>query len=602
MDSFIGQALIFIGASVLLVPIFQRLGFGAVLGYLLAGILVGPYGLKLIRDSESIMHFSELGVTFLLFMIGLEIQPHKLWSMRRKLLGLGGMQVVLTTLIFMFVGVQFGLGTVPALVIGFGLSLSSTAFAVQNLVEKNQFNTEFGRSSFAILLTQDLFAIPALAIIPALGVAAVASGDHGPVTPNSFLALGIILGLVLTGRFVFRPVFRLLAKNRSREVFTAATLFIVLGVAALMLEVGLSAALGTFIAGVMLADSEFRHELEADLEPFKSLLLGLFFIAVGMGVNLGLIVERPGFIFGLAALYIFVKIAVIYAVGRVSRLNHENSKMMALTIAQGGEFAFVIFGLALQLGLAPSQTVAELTVIITLSMALNPFLILANERFCSLARKNKPEYDQIKDESPEVIIAGFGRFGQIFGRILRAQGIPFVAIDHDADQIELLRKFNNKVYYGDAARVDILEAAGAARAKYFVLAIDDVEKSLAAANSVKENFPQIKIFARARNRGHQFDLMDLGVTGIKREVLDSSLAFVGELLVAMGFDEKKAATIVERFRVHDEIMLKEQYEVRNDDQQLVSVSHRGQAQLAQVLADDTLQSRISTSGGDQPNP
>lgn len=602
MDSFIGQALIFIGASVLLVPIFQRLGFGAVLGYLLAGILVGPFGLKLIRDSESIMHFSELGVTFLLFMIGLEIQPHKLWSMRRKLLGLGGMQVVLTTLIFMFVGVQFGLGTVPALVIGFGLSLSSTAFAVQNLVEKNQFNTEFGRSSFAILLTQDLFAIPALAIIPALGVAAVASGDHGPVTPNSFLALGIILGLVLTGRFVFRPVFRLLAKNRSREVFTAATLFIVLGVAALMLEVGLSAALGTFIAGVMLADSEFRHELEADLEPFKSLLLGLFFIAVGMGVNLGLIVERPGFIFGLAALYIFVKIAVIYAVGRVSRLNHENSKMMALTIAQGGEFAFVIFGLALQLGLAPSQTVAELTVIITLSMALNPFLILANERFCSLARKNKPEYDQIKDESPEVIIAGFGRFGQIFGRILRAQGIPFVAIDHDADQIELLRKFNNKVYYGDAARVDILEAAGAARAKYFVLAIDDVEKSLAAANSVKENFPQIKIFARARNRGHQFDLMDLGVTGIKREVLDSSLAFVGELLVAMGFDEKKAATIVERFRVHDEIMLKEQYEVRNDDQQLVSVSHRGQAQLAQVLADDTLQSRISTSGGDQPNP
>ncbi len=606
MNSFIEQALIFIGASVILVPIFQRLGFGAVLGYLLAGIFVGPYGLKLIRDSESILHFSELGVILLLFMIGLEIQPHKLWSMRRKLLGLGGSQVLITSTLFTLVGLSFGLEPVIAGVLGFGLSLSSTAFAVQSLVEKNQFNTEFGRSSFSILLMQDLFAIPALAIIPALGVS-VALGDgnhHAPPQANTLLALGIILALIVASRFVFRPAFRWIAKNRSREVFTAATLFVVLGVAALMLQVGLSAALGTFIAGVLLADSEFRHELEADLEPFKSLLLGLFFIAVGMGVNLGLILERPGFIFGLTALYLMVKILVIYGCGRVSRLSHENSKMMALTIAQGGEFAFVIFGLALQLGLAPNDTISALTVIVTLSMALNPFLVLANDRWTRIRRKNTlaPRYDEIKDESPEVIIAGFGRFGQVFGRVLRAQGIPFVAIDHDADQIELIRKFGNKVYYGDAARVDILQAAGAARAKFFILAIDDVEMSLAAAKTVTENFKNVKVFARARNRGHAFDLMELGITAIKRELFDSSVSFTRDLLVAMGFEPAKATHLIEHFKVHDEIMLEEQFKVRNDDKLFVSVSNRAQAQLAQVLADDSVQSHISRPSSEPPNP
>ncbi len=595
MDSFIGQALIFIGASVILVPIFQRLGFGAVLGYLLAGIIVGPYGLQMIRDSESIMHFSELGVILLLFMIGLEIQPHKLWSMRARLLGLGGLQVVVTSLIFMAIGMAFGLSAVTAGVIGFGLSLSSTAFAVQSLVEKNQFNTEFGRSSFSVLLMQDLTAIPALAIIPALGVAAVHSveggGAHGHAA-NPILALLIIALLILASRFVMRPAFRWIARNRSREVFTAATLFIVLGVAALMLQVGLSAALGTFIAGVLLADSEFRHELEADLEPFKSLLLGLFFIAVGMGVNLGLILERPGSILGLTALYLFVKMAILYGVGRGARLGHENSKLMALTIAQGGEFAFVIFGLTLQLGLAPSETIQALTVIVTLSMALNPFFVFGNEWLGRRRGSIKPQWDQIQDDSPEVIVAGFGRFGQIFGRVMRAQNIPFVAIDHDADQIELIRKFGNKVYYGDASRVDILEAAGAARAKYFILAIDNVEMSLDTARAVSENFKNLKIFARARNRGHAFDLMAMGITAIKRETFDSSIYFTRDLLVTMGMDATKANTLVERFKLHDELMLEEQFKVRNDDKLFVSVSNQAQAQLAKVLADDSLQSHI----------
>lgn len=600
MNGFIEQALVFIGASVILVPIFQRLGFGSVLGYLLAGILIGPYGLKLIGDADSVMHFSELGVILLLFMIGLEIQPHKLWSMRRKLLGLGVFQVAATTAAFMLIGMAFGLTPLTAGVLSFGLSLSSTAFAVQSLVEKNQFNTEFGRSSFSILLLQDLVAIPALAIIPALGNKAQVEGTSGTGFLQTALALAIIGMLIAASRLVFRPAFRWIAQNRSREMFTGATLFIVLGVSALMLKVGLSAALGTFIAGVLLADSEFRHEIEADLEPFKSLLLGLFFIAVGMGVNLRIVIERPDFIIGLTVVYLLAKTSVIYAVGRLARLNHENAKQMAFTIAQGGEFAFVIFGLALQLGLAPNQTIEELTVVITLSMALNPFMKMADERMGRLRKMAPPTYDQIKDESPQVIIAGFGRFGQIFGRVLRAQGVPFVAIDHDADQIELLRRFGSRVYYGDASRVDILEAAGAARAKFFILAIDDVELSIATAKAVLENFKNLTIYARARNRGHTFDLMALGIKKIKREVFDSSVGFTFDLLLDLGFSFERAQTIMNKFKVHDEIMVEEQFKVRNDDHTMISVSKQGQAQLAQVLADDTVQSLIARP--DQPNP
>jgi len=591
MDSFINQALVFIGASVILVPLFQRLGFGSVLGYLIGGILVGPYGLKLVRDAESVMHFSELGVTLLLFIIGLEIQPRKLWSMRQHLLKLGSLQVLLTSTVFMLIGKAMGLSHAVGAIIGFSLSLSSTAFAVQTLTEKNQFNTEFGRASFAILLTQDLFAIPALAIIPALSVSAVAQGSS---LQNSFLALAIILSLIFASRFLIRPAFHLIASTRSREVFTAAALFIVLGVAALMQGVGLSAALGTFLAGVLLADSEYRHELETNIQPFKSLLMGLFFIAVGMGVNLELIVDQPLRVFSFVIIYLIVKISVIYGVGRFSKLNHENSKLTALNIAQGGEFAFVIFGIAAQSNLIDTPWVDMLTAIVTLSMALNPLLSIANERF-SLRYCDKtipPRYDEIKDETPEVIIAGFGRFGQIFARVLRAQNIPFVAMDHDAQQIELVRKFGNKVYYGDVSRLDLLEAAGAAKAKYFILAIDDVETSVRTAKTIKESFPHLKLFVRVRNRGHAFDIMNLGILNFKRELFDSSIYFVRDLLVEMGFKPDKATLVVEKFKRHDELMLEEQFKIRDDDNALVSLSAQGVEQLAQVLNQDNLQTYI----------
>jgi len=598
MDSITEQALVFIASAIILVPIFQKLRFGSVLGYLIAGVVVGPFGLGLIHDSQSVIHFAEFGVVFLLFLIGLEIQPSKFWAMRRLLFGLGGMQVLMSTAIFSGIGFTFGLPAATSLVLGFALSLSSTAYALQTLIERNEFNTEFGRSSFAVLLMQDLVAIPALALIPFL--AASSGGSKSFDVTAALLSTGLIVSLIVASRFLIRPAFRIIASTRTREIFTAATLFIVLGVAVLMQKIGLSAALGTFIAGVLLADSEYRHEIETNLEPFKSLLMGLFFIAVGMGVSLTMLAENPLLVFGLALAYLLMKSLVIYGCGRAFKLSHEKSKLMSLTIAQGGEFAFVIFGIALQFGIAETSTLSLLTVVITISMALSPLTSLVHDYLVTRASKTPstaPAYDEIKDEAPEVIIAGYGRFGQVFGRILRAQSIPFVAIDHDSEHIELVRRFGSKVYYGDASRQDLLESAGAARAKYFILAIDDVESSLKTAKLVREHFPHLRIFARARNRGHAFDLLDLGITDIKRETFDSSIYFMRDLLVRRGLTESRALDLVERFKRHDEIMLREQHKVRKDDKMFISVAKQSTAQLAQVLNDDSLRTYIDTKDG-----
>lgn len=590
MSLLLNQILIFIGASIIMVPLFHRMGFGSVLGYLIAGVFVGPYGFRLIRDLESVMHFSEFGVVLLLFVIGLEIQPRKLWSMKKDLIMLGGVQVFACTLIFTFVGLLLSESLTTSIVLSFGMSLSSTAFAVQSLQARNNFNTEFGKSSFSILLMQDLLAIPALAIIPSLSTKTGETGE----TSLSYLFPVFVVVLVLTSRFILQPFFRIIAKTHQREIFTATALFLVLGVASIMLKIGLSAALGTFIAGVLLADSEYRHELEANIDPFKSMLLGLFFISVGMTVSLEVIMSQPFLIFGLALVYLAIKFGVIYGTGRLCRMNHLNSKHMALTIAQGGEFAFVIFSIALSLDLADPGTIRFLTAIITLSMALNPVISKLDEiRVRRSATLVEPKFDEIKDEHPEVMIAGFGRFGQMFGRVLRAQKIPFVAIDKDEEQIEFLRKFGNKVYFGDVMRLDLLESAGIAKAKYFVMAIDDVEASVKAAKLIKEHFPHVKIFARARNRGHVFDYFDIGVDTVKRETFDASVNFVKDLLVEMGTPADKAQVMIEKFQMHDEIMLREQYKVRDDDKKFVSVSKQATAQLAHVLSDESSHSYIS---------
>lgn len=592
MTNHIEQALVFFGSGIVLVPIFNRLGFGSVLGYLIAGMLVGPFGFKFINDPNSVLHFAELGVVLLLFMIGLEIRPARLWQMRYQLLGLGGLQILLTTGIFAGILLFLNLSFVLSIILGFALSLSSTAFAVQTLTEKGEFDTEFGKGSFSILLMQDLFAIPALALIPS--ILGPTAGDTHLGSVAIFLVIFLIVSFLIS-RFLFKPLFRMIASS-SREMFTAATLFIVLGVAAIMLRFGLSAALGTFIAGVLLADSEYRHELEADLNPFKSLLMGLFFIAVGMSVSLDLIFSRPFFILGLAVLYISVKFIIIYALGRCMKHTHETSKTMASYVSQGGEFAFVIFGV-LNKNIVPGEMIELLTAIITISMAISPILDMLLKKMSSFKQSEitEPNYDKIHGERPEIIIAGLGRFGQIFARILRAQNIPFVSIDHDSDQIEYLRKFGNIVYYGDVSRIDILESAGAKQAKYLVLAIDDVEVSLKAARKIREHFPHLKIFARARNRGHVFELMELGITHIKRETFDSSLNFVGELFKEMGHAEQRIQKLLDKFAEHDSIMLEEQYKVRTDDKMFVSVSKQGMTQLAQVLEEESQQSYIQLS-------
>lgn len=596
MTQFIQYALVFIASAIILVPIFHRLGLGSVLGYLMAGVLIGPGVFGLIKDVESVAHLGELGVVFLLFIIGLEIQPSKLWSMRRSLLLLGVTQVLVCTLVFAGALVLLHMQLTAAVIVGFALALSSTAFALQTLTERNQFSTDFGKAAFAVLLVQDMLAIPAMAIIPKLN----------PGTTTSFTWLGLlpfvttVLAIVLVGRYLMGPLFRAIAQTRLRELFTAVTLLIVFGVASLMVGIGLSAALGTFMAGVLLADSDYRHELEADLEPFKGLLMGLFFIAVGLSVDVGLILKVPLTILALTAGYLVLKISMIYGIGRLNHLKHESAKLMSLNIGQGGEFAFVLLALALGNKLLDPYSVQMLTAVITLSMALNPIISKVNERLTKCDKNiPAPTYDVITNENPEVIIAGFGRFGQIFGRILRAQNIPFVAIDHDPEQIDLLRKFGHKVYYGDASRPEILETAGANKAKYFVLAIEGVEESLETAKTLRHHFPHLKIFARARNRGHAFDLLDLGIEHIKRETFDSSVFFVSDLLVEMGIKPELAQVITKKFKVHDELMMLEQYKVRSDDKMFVSVALQAQAQLEKVLSQDSQQSFIElpkTSG------
>lgn len=586
------QSLVFIASAIILVPIFQKLRFGSVLGYLIAGMIVGPFGLGFIPDSQSVSHLAELGVVILLFMIGLEIQPSKLWSMRKHLFGLGGIQILLTTLVFATFGFGLGFDVASSISLGFALSLSSTAYALQTLNERNEFNTEFGRASFSILLMQDMTAIPMLALIPL--ITQKTSTNHELSYLSVSFAIASIFVLLISSKYLLRPLFRTIAATRTRELFTAMALFIVLGVSLLMQKLGLSAALGTFVAGVLLADSEYRHEIEINLEPFKGLLMGLFFIAVGMGVSLDLIRKAPLLIIFGAILYLFIKSALIYASGRLFEMQHEKSKRMAITISQGGEFAFVIFGVVSQSQMAPSHLIEALTAIVTLSMAISPAISLLNDELNARAckKQSEPEYDQIGDETPQVIIAGFGRFGQIFGRFFRAQNIPFVAIDHDSSQVELVRRFGSKVYYGDASREDLLISAGAEKAKYFILAIDDIDTSIQTAKLVKEKFPNLTIMARARNRGHAFDLLDLGVSNIKRETFDSAIYFLGDLLIKMGHDEAYVVEMIERFKRHDEIMLIEQYKVRNDDKQFVSLAKQSAVQLAQVLSNDITQSFI----------
>ena len=584
--AFLEQVAIFLGAAVAVVPIVKRAGFGSVLGYMLAGAIVGPWALDLVDDEREILHLAEFGVVLLLFVIGLELQPRRLWTMRRAVFGLGGGQFALTAAALAGLAFAVGLPLEAAVVAGLALSLSSTAFALQALAERNELTTRHGRLSFSILLFQDLAVIPILALLPLLAPASGAAAGGIPWLDIA-TAVGTIALVAVGGRYLLRYVLRLIARFGTHEVFTATALLTVVGAALLMELAGLSMALGAFLAGVLLADSEYRHELEADIEPFKGLLLGLFFMAVGMTVDIGLVIETPLAVLGLALGLMLVKMLCLAAVARVDTSNWRTIRGTAVALSQGGEFAFVILALGVSSSLMEGRAADMLIVAVTLSMAATPLAFKAGDRLnARLERGSEPDYERDIEEENRVIVAGFGRVGQIVGRILRLRRIGFTALETSAEQVDFVRRFGNKVYYGDASRVELLRAARADKAVLFVLAIEDVERSLATARAVRKHFPHLTIFARARNRRHAYALMDLGIDRIVRDTFHSSLELAQGVLVELGLGEFESRHTVETFRDHDTARLIAQHGIAHDTDRMIEETRHWTRELEEMFAED----------------
>lgn len=505
-SEFLQSSVVFLSAAVIAVPLAQRFGLGSVLGYLLAGVLIGPWGLRLISDVDAILHFAELGVVLLLFLIGLELNPKKLWQMRGPILGLGGAQVVVTTAVIGSIVSLFGLSMQVSLVIGMGLALSSTAIALKVIEEQGLNGTETGQSGFAVLLFQDIAVIPMLAMLPLL-----AGEQNVGSWFDAFTVLGSVVALLIGGHFLLRPLFRFVVMSGVRELFTVASLLVVLGISVVMQKLGLSMALGTFLAGVLLAESEYRHELEIAIEPFKGLLLGLFFIAVGMAVNLGLLALHPLEILGAVVALVVVKGLVLYALARAGRVREKARSRMAAILSQGGEFAFVIFTAASQEGILSKEQVAFLLVVVSLSMVTTPLLLMGQKKWFAhtLNQEEESVTSHVVDRRPRVIIAGFGRFGQIVGRLMYANKIKVTVLESDASQIHLLRKYGYKVFYGDATQIDLLRAAGADKAEALVICTDSPDEVMAIVDICRTHFPNLKLLARARSRVEAYQLMSM---------------------------------------------------------------------------------------------
>jgi glutathione-regulated potassium-efflux system ancillary protein KefC/glutathione-regulated potassium-efflux system protein KefB len=601
---FLEQVAIFLLTAVLIVPVFQRLKLGAVLGYLVAGMLIGPWGLKLIGEVGATLHFAEFGVVLLLFLIGLELEPRRLWVMRQSVFGLGGAQVLATGIVLAAVAWGFGLGWGAALVAGLGLAMSSTAMILTSLAERGQLAARHGRQAFAVLLFQDLSVIPLLALLPLLS-------DESAGIAGGWLAaakgLGVIAAVIAASRLVIRPALKAIAKEGGQEVFTAAALLLVVGASLAMSWIGLSMPLGAFLAGVLLADSEFRHELQADIEPFKGLLLGLFFMAVGMGANLGVFAHRPLTILGLAVLLGTIKFGVMYGIARVGGNERDSAWRLALALAPGGEFAFVLFALAAGLGVLSGDMTELLVLAVTVSMLLAPLAFAIQDRVIDPWVKNRsePEYDAIDEPANPVVIAGYGRVGQVISRLLRMAGIPFTALESSFQQVDFVRRYGGKVYYGDASRLELLHAAKTGEAKLFVLAIDDVDKSVQTAEVVRRHFPDLPIIARARNRTHYFQLRNLGVRNIFRETFPASVDMARLALLTLGMSAATTEQAVALFRQHDEEQLDAQYAVRQDEARLIQSTREAADQLRElfetdvVAASPTLQRRRrAQAGGD----
>ena len=593
------ETAILLAAAVVAVSLSRFARLSSILGYLAAGLVIGPWGLNLIGDVSRIMQVAEFGIVLLLFVIGLELQPTRLWVMRRIVFGLGAAQVAVCTLLLGGIAWALGQAPIAAGVIGFGLSLSSTPLVLQVLAERRELKTQHGRAAFGVLLFQDLAVLPALAILPLLEPVRAAHPSTGPWWLSLLKLLAVAVGvLVGGGRLVLRPALRLVARVQVSEVFTAAALLTVLLTALLAGRLGLSAALGAFFAGVLLADSEFRHELEADIEPFKGLLLGLFFISVGMAANLGLLRSEPLTVLAVTAGFLAVKVLAITALGKLARMRGDSPLRLGFSLPTGGEFAFVLFTLAERGRLLDAGTADLLILAVTTSMMLGPLLLIVYEAVSRrwLSAPAAP-YDEIEPRATPVIIAGFGRFGQIVARVLQAKGLPFTALDNSQTHVDFLRRFGNDVFYGDASRLDLLRAAGAQSARALVLAIDDVEASLRTAAVVREQFPQLRIFARARSRQHVFALMDLGVNQIVRETYASSLEMAASVLEALGETPTSSREAVRRFRDHDQKTLLAQYQVKEDEEKFLATTRAAAQQLERLFEADEASSDAARRHG-----
>jgi len=616
-ESLFVQALLYLAAAAIAVPLAKRLGLGSVLGYLIAGIAIGPFGLGLVgEEGQDVMHFAEFGVVMMLFLVGLELQPRRLWEMRVPVLGLGGSQIGLTAAIIAGIGLVVGLPWQTALAVGLTLALSSTAIVLQTLREKGSMRTEGGQSSFAVLLMQDIAVIPMLALLPMLaigGASHAADDDHGshaetwleslslPGWAEALAVLGAIAVVIVGGQILARPFFRFVAGSRLREAFTAASLLLVVGIAVLMTKVGLSPALGTFVAGVVLANSEYRHELESDIDPFKGLLLGVFFIAVGASIDFALVAAEPMQIALIVVGLIVVKMLVLFILGRVFRLKLDQNLLFTFALAQGGEFAFVLVSFALQAGVMSTEVAAPIIAATAISMAFTPLLMIVNDRliqprFGTLESDDR-EADEI-DRQSAVIVAGFGDFGGVVVRFLRANGIRPTVLESDSERVDLLRRLGLKAYYGDARRHELLHSAGAEEAKMLVIAVGGQDRTMELVEMAKKHFPHLKIFARADGWFESFELVQRGVDHIYRESSDTALRTGSDVLRRLGLRGHQTHRAAQRFLRADEKSMRELAKSWGDDKAYFSAARERIDELEKLMLAELEEEKVRDAGWD----
>jgi len=576
--------LVYLGAAVVAVPLARLLGLGSIIGYLGAGIAIGPWGLKLVTDPAAMLQFSEFGVVLMLFLVGLELEPRRLWSLRRPIFGWGSVQLFGSAALLLGTAVASGVDWRLALVAGLGLGMSSTAIGLSVLAERNMMATTAGQSVLSVALLQDIAAIPILAIVPLLAAGGAAGGGEGWMAAAK--AFGVIAAIVFGGRLLLRPALRWIAGSDTPEIFTAAALLLVVATAALMQSVGLSMALGAFLAGVLLAESEYRRELETDLEPFKGLLLGLFFIAVGMSIDFGAVLANPTLVAGIVVTFLALKTGVLWAMARLMPVPLRERSVFVILLAQGGEFGFVVFQSAVGAQVIAPAAASLLVAGVALSMLLTPLLLVAADRWSARVAARGDDGPRVSEISEEqqapIIICGFGRYGQIVGRLINANGLSATVLDHSAEAVEGLRKFGWPAFYGDATRLDLLRTAGAARAAVIVVAIDDVDQSLEVVDLVRQHFPQAAIVARARNATHWYGLYERGVQHIERETLDSALMSGRTVLELMGWQAHTARTQAMRFRRHSIELMKQMAPHRGDEKKLISLVKLGRQQLEEL--------------------